>query len=1015
MKNKFIFLGITSLLLCVDVVVHAQDPVRRVDTSKVSISLSQSTQHIDEVIINTGYQYIPKERATGSFVHLDRARLEGIPGRTVLDKLAGVMPGLYVDSRQVDYKVGGSPSRIQIRGINTFSNATAKPLIIVDNFPYEGELDDLHPDDVESVTMMRDAAATSIWGARAGNGVLVINLKRPEKSGNTTILWSSNLTTTARPDLYYTPAMSASEFVDVEVMLYDRGYYRSSLTGSNAHRTVFSPVVQALYGLEQGLIGQEETDRIISGSRMHDYRDELLRYFYRDAFNQQHHLSLSRHTGWYEFRLSAALDRLEGAGNMRGERTDDRYSFNFHNSFRFHKRFQAELGVRYVRSSTHHPNPLYYPMNAGGGKSNMYPYLRMFDENGNGLAVIKDFNARYVDTVGRGQLMDWAYYPLDELDLVRNYQHSSGIRPSIKLHYNPIGNVKLELFYEGQFNSGVGGTLYDMDSYYVRDQVNRFTQIKGEQVVRPLPIGDIHAIGHSILTGHQGRIQTRIDEKVVEGHYLSGVFGAEIGDVIRETMSNRAYGYDPNLLNAIPVDYITRFPLIYGGTSTIGYSQSFGRGVQRMVSFYANALYSISGKYNLSVSARKDASNVFGVKSNERWNPLWSAGLSWNIVGEEFISPMNWISSLRLRATYGHSGNLGGGTTSDRVILRYAASDFYTKQPYANISTPPNPSLTWENVQMTNLALDFGFFGRRIAGSIEYYRKNVTDIISLDPMDKTTGFTSMTKNVGGIKGEGFDILLNSSPLIGSFQWDIGGSLSHARDWVTVYKGNLSTSSTFVSSGENNILPFIGRHLMSIYSYRFAGLDPQTGDPIGYLNDELSKDYPKLLADSLQNLHYHGSALPLYFGFLNNSFTYKGIGLSANISFRAGHYFRRSTIQYNSLFSSWDTHGDYAKRWQKPGDEQLTTVPSLTYPANSNRDNFYAFSEQTVEKGDVVRLQQIRLSYRYDQPLRRVQRVEVGLSINNLGVLWKAADSWRDPDYQSVPPARVISGNLKIQF
>lgn len=980
----------------------------------IRVMLQPGPIDIEEVQINTGYQWIPKERATGSFVNVDTEQLAATPGRSVIEKLDGIMPGLQFDKRTVGPTSAGSPV-VTVRGMNTFLTGSSAPLIVVDNFPYEGDIENINPNDVESVTMLRDAAATSIWGARAGNGVLVINLKKPDLSGRTAVGWSSSLSVTQKPDLYYLPTIGSSEFVDVELFLYSKGHYRSALTGSNAHRTVFSPVVQALYDLEQGRIAQSDVDAVIAGARHHDYRDEMLEHFYRGAINQQHHLSISKRTGGHSLRFSAGIDRLDGVGNLQGGQANTRYSFNLNNAYRFSEKFRADLTVYYSRVDNHTGGGHHYPFNPGGGKSTLYPYARLIDERGQGLVIPQDLNLRYADTVARDLLLDWRFNPYEEINHIHNGSHTSKIQPVFTLRYNPISQLQLEAIYSGDFQYTKSGTRYGMESYYVRDQVNRYTQVNGNQIHRPLPVGDILSYGHSDLTGNKVRFHAKMDEHLLGNDRLSWILGGEVSDVQTTRSTQRVYGYDPLLRVSVPVDHVARHPLYLGSTGTIGSGQGFGRGVRRLVSFYGNASYVLQGKYILSGSARRDASNVFGAKANERWNPLWSVGLSWNMHREGFVREIDWISNLKLRLTHGHSGNLGGGTTSDRVVINYLSQAQYTNLAFANISSPPNLFLKWEDVRMNNYAIDFGIFDNRITGQIEFYQKRVTDLISRDPIDRTTGFNYMDRNVAGIDGEGLDFTLNLDPFKGPVTWKMGASFSYARDWVTVYKGGISSTSTHVSLGENSVMPVVGRSLVSVYSYRFAGLDPDNGDPLGYLNGEVSKDYAAIMRDSLHYLNYHGPARPLYFGFINNTIQYRGLSLFFNVTFRAGHYFRKNTIRYTDLFNSWNTHRDYERRWQQPGDENHTTVPSLVYPANSSRDNFYVGSEANVERGDVIRLQQIRLSYRLVHPSWRIKNVDIGVNINNLGVLWKATKTERDPDYQSIPPSRVITTNLLLHF
>jgi len=218
-----------------------------------------------------------------------------------------------------------------------------------------------------------------------------------------------------------------------------------------------------------------------------------------------------------------------------------------------------------------------------------------------------------------------------------------------------------------------------------------------------------------------------------------------------------------------------------------------------------------------------------------------------------------------------------------------------------------------------------------------------------------------------------------------------------------------------------IYPKKGKPLYALYSLAWAGLDPETGNPQGYLNNEVSVDYNKLLSSTNEaDLIYNGPAQPTSFGSIRNTFTYKGVSLSANVSFRYGYYFRRPSVRYNNILTAKGGHSDYSKRWQQPGDEQWTNIPSLPENVNVNRDNFYSLAELLVEKGDHVRLQDINVSYMLNQrslPKLPFETIQLYLYANNLGVLWKAYDGPLDPDYSfsTPPPPRTYALGLRMTF
>lgn len=978
---------------------------------KLVIYLTPKNIELEEVQINTGYQWIPKERAAGSYVHLDRSKLDLIPGRSILEKLDGMMSGLQFDNRQNGATDEGE-SVITVRGLNTFSTHQSQPLIIVDDFPFDGGLEAINPEDIESVTLMRDAAATSIWGARAGNGVLVINLKKPKGDGQTIVNWSSNLSVTEKPNLYFDPKISSSDFVDVELFLYEKGHYNSALRGSNAYLTIFSPIVQALYDLDQGLISNEDVEKIIRDARITDYRDDMLKHFYKHAINQQHHVSIVKKIQNFGTRFSIGLDQISGATNRH--RDNQRITFNFSNSYQFSPKINGTLNLNFSNLIRQDQGGISYPLVPGGGKNRMYPYLQMVDEFGKGLPIPKNLNPRFIDTIGAGQLLDWRFIPLDDIQHSLDESKTYNLSPSLTFKYTPIPNVQLEASYKGEFHFIKSEQIESVESYNVRNEINRFTHIDGSQVVRHIPMGSVMNYGNSNRFGHKLRLHAKMDQTILNSDRIFGVFGGELSDVLSNSSIQRVYGYDPFLKVSIPVDHVYMHPLLLGGTGSVPSVQQFNQGVKRMVSLYGNISYSRNDKYIFTASGRRDASNSFGSKSNERWNPLWSVGLAWNVHKEQFMETVNWISNLKLRITHGHSGNLGYGTTSTRVVINNNGSMPHTRLPSMRISSLPNSSLKWENVQINNIGVDFGLYQNQVTGSIEYFKKNVSDLISLDPIDPTLGFTSMNKNVGGISGEGLDLNLHFHLKSNDFSWQSNPSISYVKDWVTSYNGSTPTTSLLVAS-ETSVRPIIGRSLVPIYSYKFAGLDPQTGDPLGLLDEEISKNYSRISRDSLANLNYHGSARPIFHGFLNNNFQFRKFSLFVNISFRAGHYYRKNTISYANLFNSWDSHSDYLNRWKEPGDEISTTVPSMVYPVNSARDNFYAGSEANIERGDVIRLQRIRLSYQITNPRWKINKIDLGINISNLGVLWSASKTERDPDYLGIPPSKVFSTNIRLQF
>jgi hypothetical protein len=297
--------------------------------------------------------------------------------------------------------------------------------------------------------------------------------------------------------------------------------------------------------------------------------------------------------------------------------------------------------------------------------------------------------------------------------------------------------------------------------------------------------------------------------------------------------------------------------------------------------------------------------------------------------------------------------------------------------------------------------------------------------MGLAPTDPTRGFGypgSLYSNVAGMSGKGWDVNLESHIFQGrKFSWTANLIFSNTISKVTKYDVPVGTAgSTYLEAAASDINPVVGKPLFGIYSYKWAGLDPQNGNPQGYLNGKISEDYGTMIADiPFDSMNYHGSATPLDYGAFRNTFTYKNFSLSVNISYKFKYYFRKQSVSYFNLFYDWTSTADYAQRWQNPGDEKKTNVPSLPTVNNEdpNRDAYYQYSAALVDKADNIRLEDISASYSfYRGGTIKIPFNELRLYFyaSNLGLLWRANKDHLDPYYNNVPyTAKRFSFGLNI--
>jgi TonB-linked SusC/RagA family outer membrane protein len=976
---------------------------------KIAIEESQEV-----VVYNTGLESVPKERATGSFVMLDNKSLNRRVGPTILDRLDGMASGVLF--RKASYISEDDPSII-IRGRSTIY-ANDRPLVIVDNFEYDGDISNINPNDVESITILRDAAAASIWGAKSGNGVIVIKTKKGTYNSPAHLSFNSNVVIGEKPDYFYAPNLSVDDYIDTEIFLFDKNFYNNTL--NTIYKRPFTPVVDILTLKKAGMITEEEANEQINRLRAGDVRNDLSKYFLKKPIKQQYSLSLSGGGTNQRYFLSIGYDQVNSA---YARDVKERLTITASNTYSFFKnKLEVTTTLLYTNNDVKN--------NSIKTFTSIYPYARLTKDD-NTPAGIPLYRSSFIDTVGGGRLLDWLYYPVDELRLKNNKSVTDDYRVNIGIKYEIVKG--LDLTGNVQYGKGITETeeLHTGESYFTRDLINRFTIINyaNGNLTRTIPPGDILDVTNSRYTTWNLRGQLNFHREWANLHSVAAIAGVEIKDLSTSTRNNRLYGYDSEHGNSVLVDYINSYPtLVTGFTEKVPAPSTLGRGfADRFLSYYTNASYTYVKRYIFSLSARRDASNIFGVETNQKWVPLWSVGAAW-VVSDETFYNLKFLQLLKLRASYGFNGNTDRSVTA-LLTTRVAFGNNRYNSPYASITNAPNPELRWERISILNIGFDFSASNKWVSGTVEVFYKRGVDIIGDAPLAPTTGYLTLRGNYSNIKGKGFDLTLNNKIIDSkSLLWQTQLLISYAKDWISNYKIKISNNKIFLEEGTIN--PVEGRPVRGLYSYRWAGLDPTTGDPQGYLDGNISKDYTKLVTPaSINDLVFHGPLNPTLIGAIRNTIVIKDLEFSFNITGKAGYYFRRSSIDYNTFFQALLTgfapgHRDFEARWQKPGDEIRTNVPSMVFPANSNRDYFYTKSEVLVEKGDHIRLQDVQLSYNLSRtkiPTLPVDNVKVYIFANNIGVLWKKNKYGIDPDfivnagYGIGPSLRSFALGARIDF
>lgn len=979
------------------VVAGTGPPKSRLDAKPKVPDLQQEYDLKQVEIVSTGYQKLPKERATGSFVSVDSAQLNRRVSTDILSRLEGITSGLLFNKNTLSSNSGNLD--LSIRGRSTIY-ANDQPLIILDNFPFNGDFNSINPNDVASINVLKDAAAASIWGVRAGNGVIVITTKRGKYGQALNLNFNSNLTVSGKADLFYNPNyLSSSDFIDIERYLFNNGKYDAALNDK-----VNYPVVsQAVQILNRQRLGQSaaETEKQLDALRQNDVRNEELKYFYRKPVSQQYFLNLSKGSDKSSHYFSAGYDKsLYTLVNNE----NNRYTINTQHSVKLLKNLELSAGLNYVRNKGTIDSTI-----VGIASSPSFtPYYQYKDVNGNPTIFERNYRAEFNDLAQSNGFLNWNYVPLDELSLPPTTVKGNDLRMNAGLKYTIVHGLSAELKYQYQKINNSSELVSGLEALLTRNLINQYSIVTAGKVTGyNIPVGAIQYQSTATAKAQNFRAQLNY-EREWEKHGVSAIAGYELSEFDTQAYKYTRYGYDATTGNSVNVDTVTNFNLNPTGRGKINPGADlFGR-LDRIRSAFANVAYTYDYKYTVSASARMDGSNYFGVKTNQKTVPLWSVGALWHLDREGFYKS-EWLPVLKLRATYGFNGNLDKNNTGITTFKYSVLNAVYTSLPFATIMNIGNPELRWEKIGIANFGVDFGLKNQVLSGRIEYFFKNGLDMLGDKSFPSSTGIKVLRGNYSEMKSNGFDIALNSKNLNGVLKWQTNFLFSTVHDRVTLYDVIEPSSVYYVA--DYSTRPVIGKPVYGIYSYRWAGLDPVNGDPRGYVYNEtsedyqISKDYTNIINKTKpEELEYNGAARPTVFGAVNNTFSYNRFSLGINISYKLGYYFRKPSVDYFSMYNralSRTMHKDFVERWLNPGDENRTNVPSMSsFGGDEARDRFYNGSSATVLKGDHIRLQDISLSYDFDASNWKaipVKQIQLYLYANNLGILWKANGAGLDPD------------------
>lgn len=970
------------------------------DQKTLNVTLEEDISKLDEVVVTTGYQEISKERATGSFQNIEEKVLDKKVYQNILSKIEGEVSGVVFD------KVDGPT----IRGVSTI-NANNDPLIVVDGFPVTQDLSSINPNDIEKISILKDAAAASIWGLRAANGVIVIVTKKGNKSTVPDISFSSNFGITAKYDLNQLKYAPTGSYIEFEKHKADNQW--SSLPGGFNQPPLGKAFETYLY-LNNGLINQSEADNTINNLKSIDNRGEFSDLFMSNSIWRQQNMSISGGGERSTYRASLTYNANEGQNFFKNNDRDEIIA-NINNIIQISPKLSFNSNINFNTITTKN----------NGLDINDYQgieqYQQILDAQGNYVAQPQTLTQAFKELkVAEGYPYNWNYNLKQEYEEKNNKNNQTLLRFQTGLKYDITSYLSLEGRYQYEWGQSNTVDLFNENTYYVRNLVNTYTVFNTAQgsLVSAVPKGEVISKEFAQNRTHSARFQVNFDKSFNEDlHNVDVIGGYEIRQVKADFNTISKFGYDPQTLTFANIGYGQRYDVTPSGTRNLIDPTVFRESEDRFISYYGNGAYTYNKKYTVSGSVRLDDGNLFGGDRKYRNIPLYSVGTKWDIYKESFLKDVSFLNQLSLRATYGSNGNIENGTSP--FLQATIDRDYLTNTPYAYISDVKNPSLRLEKTYVTNLGLDFGFFQNRFSGSIEYYRRKSEDLLAPVSVNSTLGFDRALINAGEMENKGFDIQLNGEIVkTAAFSYTTRVNFSYNKNEVTNVDVPNQTTSTYLIYRE----PLKGKPLRYLYSYNYAGLDSK-GDPLTYNEngnlvnvDGNNKDGSSSLINNIEALRYNGTTTPKYYGSWINNFSYKNLSLRVLTTYKLGYVFKNTNVLDYTSINDRHINSDFDKRWQNPGDENITNIPRIPTKANDVFKvgyDYYAKGNQFIDDASHIRLKEIILGYQIDKKaLSRTGFAQLGFSfqVSNLGQI--NFNKWNiDPESLFLPTKPTYTFNI----
>ena len=1013
------------------------------DKKVIDVTMTEKSAYLDEVVV-TGYQNVNRRELASAVSQIEMDEIKLSDKFSIDQMLAGQVAGMSVTT------TGGGPSatpKIRIRGTSSLYGNTA-PLWVLDgiilddnsvNWDASGNLDPLaedaqylvgnaiagvNPNDIESITVLKDASATAIYGVQAANGVIVVKTKKGS-NGPAQVTYNGSVSINQRENYRRLYLMDAGERVQLSKDLLD-----SRLSYTRKDFNLGYEMLKAQYDAKK--LTRSQFDAAVT--EMIDRNTDWFDLLFRNAVTQNHTLSLSggNESTTYYSSVGASISQ----GTAREEVS---------------KRYTATLKVNSWISPK-----VYIGFQLNGSITDNQGYHSSFNPDSYAretARTIPAYNAdgslffyRPYESFSTSNMANqtYAFNALHESQTTGNYADLASLTGLMNFVWKIYDGLRYEMTGSYVYNATKTTTWAQEDSYYVNqlrgyvfDELEFGSSFWNESVI---PQGGVLSKSEATKTTLDIR-NTLSYSKDFKGHLVSALATSEIRSVITDGFSGTHYGWMPERGQVISPSYTDAYIVdLKNGAFTPVITDNRAN----TVSWIFSGIYSYKDKYTLNANVRMDGSNQFGENPKYRFLPIWSVAGKYALTNEAFMKPYeDWLSYLALRLSYGIQGNVDKGTSPD-LVMQIGSIDSNTGMATSTVAYWPNEDLRWEKTTQYNVGLDFSFLLDRITATVDFYKKVGTDMIVNKTISAVNGYTIRKINGGNVNNSGVELAVKFTPLQTKDMRLVIGFV-HSYNKNELIKANDETNNTRENMLSGSAL-IEGEALGTIYSYPFAGLDHETGLPVFYDKKGntsatwLSKTYKNytLYEDEIE-LVKSGVVSPPHTGGINLEYRWKEWILRGSFTYSLGAVNRLPFIygDYDSVFDpEKNVTREILNRWREPGDELHTNIPALyddnTYtnlgvrPMRANVDHIYGtsmydYSTARVCSTNNLRLRSLSLSYIFNKKMLKkmhLSNFQISAQANNLFIIadkrWHGFDPEQGSSANSSIP-RTYSLSVTIGF